>query len=261
MNIFKIPKKNTDNDEKNKFKESQNLNSKNVWNSRISEVFWKYRAWQLLALVSLLVSLIAISGIIYVGGQSKFIPYIVEVNKLGETVVIGRTQVGTIKDPRIIRAKVANFIDTLRLVSVDPALQRNYIYKTYESLRRGDPDFEKANLFYQNENTNPFKVGKYISRNIEIKSLNKLTNETYQIDWLENSYDKQGILLYVKEFRAIVTVFLAPVEVESVNQLLENPLGIYIKDYNISELKTSDNKVIQENSKEEYIDEKIIKQN
>lgn len=256
MDIFKLLNKNND---KNEHKESQNLNSKNVWNSRISEVFWKYRAWQLLTLVSMLITLIAITGVIYIGGQSKFIPYIVEVNKLGETVVIGRTQVGTIKDPRIIRAKVANFIDTLRIVSVDPALQRNYIYKTYESLRRGDPAFEKANLFYQNEKTNPFKVGEHISRNVEVKSLNKLTDSTYQIDWLENNYDKHGILLFVKEFRAIVTVFLAPIEVENVNQLLENPLGIYIKDYNISELKTSDNKVIQENSKEEYIDEKIIK--
>ena len=235
--------------------ENPNLNSKNVWNSRISEFFWKYRAWQLLAVLSLLIALLAVSGVIYIGSQSKFIPYIVEVNKLGETVVVGRTQTGTIKDPRIIRAKVANFIDTLRLVSIDPALQRDYIYKTYESLRRGDPAFEKANIFYQDNKTNPFKLGKNISRNIEIKSLNRQTDETYQIDWLEYTYDKKGILLYVKEFRALVTVFLSPIDVESVNQLLENPLGIYIRDYNISELKTSDNDIIKNNSNEVYENE------
>ncbi|MCX4360950.1 MAG: type IV secretion system protein, partial [Mucispirillum schaedleri] len=159
------------------------------------------------------------------------------------------------KDPRIIRAKVANFIDTLRLVSVDPALQRNYIYKTYESLRRGDPAFEKANIFYQDNKTNPFKLGKNISRNIEIKSLNRQTDETYQIDWLEKTYDKKGILLNVKEFRALVTVFLSHIDVESVDQLIDNPLGIYIRDYNISELKTSDNSIIKNDSKEVYEDE------
>lgn len=252
MEIFKKMKTKKDDYE---YKENPNLNAKNVWNSRISEFFWKYRAWQLLALISLLIAFIAVSGVIYIGSQSKFIPYIVEVNKLGETIVVGRTQAGTIKDPRIIRAKVANFIDTLRLVSVDPALQRNYIYKTYESLRRGDPAFEKANIFYQDNKTNPFKLGKNISRNIEIKSLNRQTDETYQIDWLEKTYDKKGILLNVKEFRALVTVFLSHIDVESVDQLIDNPLGIYIRDYNISELKTSDNSIIKNDSKEVYEDE------
>lgn len=252
MEIFKKVKAKKDSYE---YKENPNLNAKNVWNSRISEFFWKYRAWQLISILSLLVTLVAISGVIYIGSQSKFIPYIVEVNKLGETIVVGRTQTGTIKDPRIIRARVANFIDTLRLVSIDPALQRNYIYKTYESLRRGDPAFEKANIFYQDNKTNPFKLGKNISRNIEIKSLNRQTDETYQIDWLEKTYDKKGILLYIKEFRALVTVFLSPVDVESVDQLIENPLGIYIKDYNISELKTSENDIIKKNSEEVYEDE------
>lgn len=249
MQIFKKMK------EEVLYTENPNLNTKNIWNSRISELFWKYRAWQLLSIISLMVTLVAVSGAIYIGSQSKFIPYIVEVNKLGETIVVGRTQVGTIKDPRIIRAKVANFIDTLRLVSVDPALQRNYIYKTYESLRRGDPAFEKANIFYQDPKTNPFTLGKAISRNIEIKSLNRQTDETYQIDWLEKTYDKKGILLYLKEFRALVTVFLSPIDVESVEQLIENPLGIFIRDYNISELKTSENDIIKNDSNEVYENE------
>ena len=47
--------------------------------------------------LSLLIAFVAVSGVIYIGSQSKFIPYIVEVNKLGETIVVGRTQVGTIK--------------------------------------------------------------------------------------------------------------------------------------------------------------------
>ena len=251
MELFKIFKK----EEKSKTVENPILNSKNVWNSRISEVFWKYRAWQLISIVSMLVALVSVAGITYVGSKTKFVPYIVEVNKLGETVVVGRTQAAKIKDPRIIRAKIANFIDTLRLVSIDPALQRNYIYKTYASLRRGDPAFEKVNMFYQNKKTNPFTIAKTHSRNIEIKSLNRQTDETYQIDWLENLYNKDGVLLNIKEYRALVTVFLSEVSVENVNTLIENPLGIYIRDFNISELKTADNEIIKENRKEEFIDE------
>ena len=85
--------------------------------------------------------------------------------------------------------------------------------------------------------------------------MNRQTDETYQIDWLEKTYDKKGILLNVKEFRALVTVFLSHIDVESVDQLIDNPLGIYIRDYNISELKTSDNSIIKNDSKEVYEDE------
>ncbi|WP_242349362.1 VirB8/TrbF family protein [Mucispirillum schaedleri] len=84
---------------------------------------------------------IYIAGIIHIGSQSKFVPYIVEVNKLGETVVVGEIRAGTIKDQRLIKAKVASFIKTLRTVSVDPAIN-------------------KANVFYKDKATNPFELGK-----------------------------------------------------------------------------------------------------
>ena len=76
MEIFKKMKTKKDDYE---YKENPNLNAKNVWNSRISEFFWKYRAWQLLALISLLIAFVAVSGVIYIGSQSKFIPYIVDI--------------------------------------------------------------------------------------------------------------------------------------------------------------------------------------
>ena len=144
---------------------------------------------------------IYIAGIIHIGSQSKFVPYIVEVNKLGETVGGGEIRAGTILDQRIIRAKVASFIKTLRTVSVDP--------------------------------TNPFELGKKINREVEIVSLLEMTSNTYQLDWKEKTFDKSGVLLYIKGYRALVTVYLIPTAVESIEDLTKNPLGIYIKYYSI----------------------------
>lgn len=238
MDIFKRFKKDK--------KVNDFVNSKNAYNARISELFSKYRYTQLISIISLLIAVLCVAGIIHIGSQSKFIPYLVEVNKLGETVVIGRLDAGTIKDPRIIRAKVASFIKTLRTVSVDPALQRNFIYETYHSLQRGDPAINKANAFYKNESTNPFELGKKLNKEVEIISLNEQTKNTFQIDWNEKTYDKSGVLLYMKGYRALVTVYLIPTAIESIEDLVKNPLGIYIKDYSISELSHSDNDIIEE---------------
>lgn len=222
------------------------FSAKNVYNARISELFSKYRFLQLLTIISLLAVVISISGVVYIGSQSKFVPYVVEVNKLGETVVVGELRAGTIKDQRIIRAKVASFIKTLRTVSIDPALQRNFIFETYHSLQRGDPAINKANVFYKDETTNPFELGKQINREVEIVSLLEMTSNTYQLDWKEKTYDKSGVLLYIKGYRALVTVYLIPTAVESIDDLIKNPLGIYIKDYSISELNSSENDILKQ---------------
>lgn len=202
-------------------------NAKNVYNARISELFSKYRFLQLITVISLLICIISIAGVIHIGSQSKFVPYIVEVNKLGETVVVGEIHAGTIKDQRIIRAKVASFMKTLRTVSVDSAIN-------------------KANVFYKDKATNPFELGKKINREVEIVSLLEMTSNTYQLDWKEKTFDKSGVLLYIKGYRALVTVYLIPTAVESIEDLIKNPLGIYIKDYSISELNSSENDIINQ---------------
>ena len=225
MEIFHKFKK-----EKQEEKQENNnfiFNSKNAYNARISELFSKYRFLQLISIISLLICVISIAGVIHIGSQSKFVPYIVEVNKLGETVVVA-------------------FIKTLRTVSVDPALQRNFIFETYHSLQRGDPAINKANVFYKDKATNPFELGKKINREVEIVSLLEMTPNTYQLDWKEKTYDKSGVLLYIKGYRALVTVYLIPTAVESIEDLIKNPLGIYIKDYSISELNSSENDILNQ---------------
>ncbi len=199
-------------------------NAKNVYNAKISELFSKYRFLQLITIIILLICIIYIAGIIHIGSQSKFVPYIVEVNKLGETVGGGEIRAGTILDQRIIRAKVASFIKTLRTVSVDSAIN-------------------KANIFYKDKATNPFELGKKINREVEIVSLLDMTSNTYQLDWKEKTFDKSGVLLYIKGYRALVTVYLIPTAVESIEDLIKNPLGIYIKYYSISELNSSENDI------------------
>ncbi len=199
-------------------------NAKNVYNAKISELFSKYRFLQLITIIILLICIIYIAGIIHIGSQSKFVPYIVEVNKLGETVGGGEIRAGTILDQRIIRAKVASFIKTLRTVSVDSAIN-------------------KANIFYKDKATNPFELGKKINREVEIVSLLEMTSNTYQLDWKEKTFDKSGVLLYIKGYRALVTVYLIPTAVESIEDLIKNPLGIYIKYYSISELNSSENDI------------------
>ncbi len=213
------------------------LNSKNIWNSKIAEMHYKFRLWQLITFISLFIALSSVAGIIHFGSKAKYIPYVVEVNKLGETVVIKPMEIGTVKDTRIIRAKVAEFINGLRVVTFDNTLQRDIVFRVYSSLRKGEPAINKVNQYYGNDNTNPFERSKEVTVAIQILSLVANTETTYQVDWNEKTYNKTGVLTEVKTYRSLVTIYLVETTNDNVDDLIKNPLGIYIRDFNISELK------------------------
>ena len=64
------------------------LNAQRTWNSHVGSLVASRLIWQLTAIIALLVVLASVGGIIYIGSQSKFVPYVVEVNKLGESAPV-----------------------------------------------------------------------------------------------------------------------------------------------------------------------------
>ena len=58
---------------------------------------------------------LALFGLIHLGSQPKAIPYVVEVNKLGEVAYSGRLEPAK-ADSNMIKASIASFISDLRLV-------------------------------------------------------------------------------------------------------------------------------------------------
>jgi type IV secretion system protein VirB5 len=57
------------------------------------------QTWQVIGILSLLIALAGVGGVIHIGSQSKFIPYVVEVDKLGQTVAAGPVQAAGKADP------------------------------------------------------------------------------------------------------------------------------------------------------------------
>ena len=71
--------------------ENPYLNARKQWNFIMGDMVSSRLLWQWVGMTGLLIGLGGVGGMIYLGSQSKFIPYIVEVNKLGETVAVAKT--------------------------------------------------------------------------------------------------------------------------------------------------------------------------
>ncbi len=218
--------------------ENPYLSARRRWNDYTGGVAASRRLWQLVALLSLLMALVAVVGALSIGAQSKFVPYVVQVDKLGQAVVSAPAERAAPADPRVIKAQVADFIASARLVTPDIQLQRQAIFRVFAMVANGDAAYSKLNTFYRAPETNPSERMGLEIVSTEITSVIPQTPTSWQVDWTEQVYERSGEPKGPSSrWRAIVTLRVAePTADTSEAQLRMNPLGIYVTDYSWSKL-------------------------
>ena len=207
------------------------LNAQRAWNDQFGRIMSSRQMWQVVALVCLLVTLVAVGGIVEIGRQSKVVPYVVEVNKLGEALAMRPAQAAQSVDQRVVRANVASFISDARLVTSDGPLQRAAVLRVYADLAANDPATAKMNEWLNGTpESNPFKRAATEMVSVDIKSVMPQTDSTWQVDWVETVRDRKGVITGVPcLMRALVTVYVQPPIAEE--QIRQNPLGIFVRDF------------------------------
>ncbi|WP_373991719.1 VirB8/TrbF family protein [Duganella sp. BuS-21] len=213
------------------------LSARRTWNDHMTGVAASRRNWQMLAVLSLAIALVSVGGIIHIGSQSKFVPYVVEVDKLGQPVAVAPAPLAPVANQRVVAAAVASFISDARLVTPDIALQRKAVFRIYSMLSARDAATAKTNEWLNGtEDSSPFKRAANEIVSTDIVSILPQTADTWQVDWLETVRDRQGTLK-AKPFRmrALVTVYIAPTTPQTTEeQFRNNPLSIYVRDYSWS---------------------------
>lgn len=233
--IFKKPSADENQREDNPY-----LNARRTWNDRTSSIVSSRNMWQLIGILSMMIALAGVGGIIYIGSQSRFVPYVIEVDKLGQAAAVAPADLAAEVDQRVVHASVASFISDARLVTPDVALQRKAVFRLYSMLSANDPATTKANEWLNGTaESSPFKRAVTETVSIEILSVIPQTPDTWQVDWMETVRDRQGVMKD-KPFRlrALVTVYTVPATPQTTEeQMRNNPLGIYVRDFSWSKLK------------------------
>jgi type IV secretory pathway TrbF-like protein len=188
-------------------------------------------------ILSLLIALAGVGGVIHIGSQSKFIPYVIEVDKHGQTVAVGPVTAGSKADPRVIHASVADYITNARMVTPDVALQRKAVFRVYSMLSPNDAATQKMNEWLNGTpDSSPFKRAVKEMVSVEIKSVLPQSPDTWQVEWVETTRDRQGVLKdNPVNMRALVNVYtIEPTSQTTDEQLRNNPLGIFVRDFSWS---------------------------
>jgi type IV secretion system protein VirB5 len=195
------------------------------------------RSWEMIAILCLLITLASVGGIAYVGSQSKFIPFLYNVDTHGHAVAVGPVERSSPTDPRVLAAAIGDFIANARLVTVDAALQRKAVYHVYAMLSEQDPATGKMNQWMNGtEDSNPFTRAETETVTVEISTVLPQTPDTWEVTWLESVWDRKGeVKTPPVPMRALVTVYRAePAATVTEEELRRNPLSVYVRDFSWS---------------------------
>ncbi len=216
--------------------ENPYLAARRTWNDHVGSVVTAKQSWQIVGILSLMVALAGVGGIIHIGSQSKFVPYIVQVDKLGYAQAYGQATRGSTADQRVVASRVASFIADARLVTPDVKLQRDAVFRTYSVLAPNDPGTQKMNEWLNGSaDSSPFARAAKETVSVEVRSVLPQTPDTWQVEWVETTRDRQGVKKAEGTYRALVTVYQAETSPNTKEEdFWMNPIRLFIRDFSWS---------------------------
>jgi type IV secretion system protein VirB5 len=200
--------------------ETPYLSARREWNERYGDYIARARSWRWAAFGALALSLVLAVGVVWQGAQSKVVPYVVEVDKLGDAVAVARADRATSADVRVIKAQLAAWIVDVRSVSSDPLAQKAALARSYAMTAATATLF--LNDYYRQHS--PFSQNRTVA--VSVDAVLPISTQTYQIQWSEDGRDLQGRALATTHWLASVTVAFDPPTDE--RGVLSNPLGLYV---------------------------------
>lgn len=202
------------------------LEGRREWNERYGSYIQARATWQKVALLAVLVALLAVAGVVMMGLQNKHIPYIVEIDKLGSAVAVAPAQQTSQQDVRVIKHALAEFITNYRTVYGDRGVQKDAIFKAYRYVMPSSPAYVYVSESYQKNS--PFDRMQKERVEVEVTSVIQISENTWQIDWIENNFDATGHATGSDNCKGAATLkFVTPT---SEKEIFANPTGLWINE-------------------------------
>jgi type IV secretion system protein VirB5 len=206
-----------------------------VWDERIGSARVQAYHWRLMALGELLLCSGLSVALVWQGQKSHVVPYVVEVDHLGEPRAVAPVARAWTPNEAQLAWQLGRFVRNVRSVSLDPVVTRQNWLDAYamttEQAAHTLSDAARA--------ANPFADAGARAVSVEISSVVRISDRSFQIKWLETRFDR-GALVDRSHWTGVLTVKLVPPRSAAV--LRQNPLGIYVDGVDWSRDWTGDDK-------------------
>jgi len=212
-------------DVENPFRKGQDKAYADILFDKMQEMKW----WRLIIGSGILfLSFLNLLLFFSTASRQQTVPVLVNIMPTGEAQYLGEVRQAQLQVPETaIVFQVRKFITNLRSISTDSQVLFNNIDETYAMVTAN----YEPHMTRMLRGNSPFELVGKVRRGVEIESIIRITQDTYQVDWIDVVLD--GTSRKNTRMRALVTIVLLPVTAESARR---NPLGIYIDNMEMTEL-------------------------
>ena len=194
----------------------------------VEELENRIRYLRALVFIFAAVCAIAVHGTVTLARQSRIVPYIVEVDRLGQPLVYGRVEDMPAPSERQVRGEIGRFVEAMRTVLTDPVAQNWMIDRSY-AFTRGEARTYVDGYFSVPQN-NPHLLGREMIRIVARVTVRREagTSDRWKVRWEEYEIPIRGGEARVRPWEGTLRTTLIPPENE--DQLMTNWLGMYVTD-------------------------------
>ena len=198
-----------------------------VWDDRIGSARVQARSWRLAFFGCLALSGGLAGGLVWQSARGSIVPWVVEVDKLGEAQAVAPADAGYRPADPQIAYHLARFVENVRSVPADPIVLRKDWLSAYDFTT----DRGAAALNDYARNNDPFALVGKVQVAVDISSVIRASPDSFQVSWTERRY-ADGSLAETSRWSAILTVMIQTPRTP--DALRRNPLGVLVDALNWS---------------------------
>jgi type IV secretion system protein VirB5 len=203
------------------------LAARQEWLERYGDYITQARNWRMVALLSLIVAGVALTSLVLLARQSRVVPYVVKVDRLGDAVAVERADAAAQPDEAIIKAQLARWLTAVRSVYVDAAAQRALIAEAYAMINRLGSAYGALNDYMRAHD--PFERAKTETVAVQVESVLPIAGASWRVEWREEVRSRDGGRVSSTQYQASVAMSFNPPTDEATLRL--NPTGLYINSF------------------------------
>lgn len=198
-----------------------------VWDDRIGSARVQARSWRFAFFGALGLSTCLTIGIVWQGARGSIVPWVVQVDRLGEAQAVAPADVGyTPSDPQVA-FHLGRFIEQVRSIPDDPVIVRQNWLRAYDfTTDKGAlalNDYARTN--------DPFALIGREQVAVDVTSVIRASPTSFRVAWAERRY-RDGSLAETSRWTAILTIIVQTPRTP--DALRRNPLGIFVNAINWS---------------------------
>jgi type IV secretion system protein VirB5 len=192
-----------------------------LWDERIGAARVQARNWRLMAFGGLALTAAMASALVWQSLQSRVVPYVVEVDRLGEPRALAPADRDYRPNDAQIAWHLSRFIENVRSVSLDPVLMRRNWLSAYDFVTKRGSRF----LSGYARAARPFDAVGERTVSVEVTSVVRASDRSFQVKWTETAYERGEVTGSSRWTAILGVVHRAP---QTADVLRRNPLGIYV---------------------------------